>query len=77
MGIKGSIPDEIDRLLGPEMDFVPAHPMAGREGKGYGQSTSRIFEGANFIVIKRKENRPGKCSLASCNRTSDWLRPGC
>lgn len=33
MGIKGSIPDEIDRLLGPEMDFVPAHPMAGREGK--------------------------------------------
>lgn len=58
MGIKGSIPDEIDRLLGPEMDFVPAHPMAGREGKGYGQSTSRIFEGANFIVIKRKENRP-------------------
>ncbi len=34
MGIKGSIPDQIDALLGPEMDFVSTHPMAGREGKG-------------------------------------------
>ncbi len=58
MGIKGDTPDRIDELLGPRMDFVPAHPMAGREGKGYGQSTSRIFEGANFIIIKRPHNRP-------------------
>ena len=58
MGIKGDIPDHVDALLGPDMDFVPSHPMAGREGKGYGQSTSKIFEGANFIIIKRANNRP-------------------
>lgn len=58
MGIKGDIPDQIDALLGPAMDFVPSHPMAGREGKGYGQSTSKIFEGANFIIIKRENNQP-------------------
>lgn len=58
MGIKGSIPDQIDALLGPEMDFVSTHPMAGREGKGYSQSTSQIFQGANFILIKRDSNRP-------------------
>lgn len=58
MGIKGDIPDRVDALLGPDMDFVPSHPMAGREGKGYGQSTSKIFEGANFIIIKRDNNKP-------------------
>lgn len=58
MGIKGKIPDEIDALLGPEMDFVPTHPMAGREGKGYSQSTLQIFQNSNFILIKRPNNRP-------------------
>ena len=58
MGIKGSTPDAIDALLGPDMDFVPTHPMAGREGKGYSQSTSQIFQGANFILIKRENNKP-------------------
>lgn len=58
MGIKGDIPDKVDALLGPSMDFVPSHPMAGREGKGYGQSTSKIFEGANFIIIQRDNNQP-------------------
>ena len=57
MGIKGSIPDQVDALLGRSMDFVPTHPMAGREGKGYSQSTSQIFQGANFILI-RTNNLP-------------------
>ncbi|MCD2435132.1 prephenate dehydrogenase [Acidaminococcus sp. NSJ-142] len=58
MGIKGDLPDQVDALLGPDMDFVPTHPMAGREGKGYSQSTSLIFPGSNFIIIKRDNNRP-------------------
>ena len=58
MGIKGSIPDQVDALLGRSMDFVPTHPMAGREGKGYSQSTSQIFQGANFILIRRANNLP-------------------
>lgn len=58
MGIKGDLPDQVDALLGPNMDFVPTHPMAGREGKGYSQSTSLIFPGSNFIIIKRDNNRP-------------------
>lgn len=65
MGIKGSIPDQIDALLGPDMDFVPTHPMAGREGKGYSQSTSQIFQGANFILIKRANNK---------SEHEEWLR---
>lgn len=65
MGIKGSIPDQVDALLGLDMDFVPTHPMAGREGKGYSQSTSQIFQGANFILIKRANNKP---------EHEEWLR---
>lgn len=57
MGIKANFPEEVDALLGPEMDFVSGHPMAGREGKGYGQSAAEIFNGSNYIVIKREKNR--------------------
>ena len=58
MGIKGDVPDKIDELLGPDMDFVAAHPMAGREGKGYGQSAAEIFNGSNYIIVKRPCNKP-------------------
>lgn len=58
LGIKEDIPDKVDALLGPEMDFVSGHPMAGREGKGYGQSAAEIFNGCNYIVIKRSKNKP-------------------
>ena len=58
MGIKGDVPAKIDKLLGANMDFVAAHPMAGREGKGYGQSAAEIFNGSNYIIVKRPVNKP-------------------
>ncbi len=57
MGIKANFPQQIDSLLKPGMDFVAAHPMAGREGKGYGQSAAEIFNGSNYIIIKRDRNK--------------------
>jgi len=58
LGIKEDIPEKVDALLGKTMDFVSGHPMAGREGKGYGQSAAEIFNGCNYIVIKRSVNQP-------------------
>ncbi|MCH3915756.1 MAG: prephenate dehydrogenase [Acidaminococcaceae bacterium] len=58
MGIKGDVPEKIDKVLGPDMDFVAAHPMAGREGKGYGQSAAEIFNASNYIIVKRASNTP-------------------
>lgn len=55
-GIKGNIIEEIDGLLGADMDFVAGHPMAGREGSGFGQSAAEIFDGANYIVVPRRCN---------------------
>ena len=55
-GIKGDIIEGIDDLLGPGMDFVAGHPMAGREGSGFAQSAAEIFDGANYIVVPRPCN---------------------
>lgn len=57
-GVKSNLLEQVDALLGAGRDFVSGHPMAGREGKGYGQSAAEIFNGANYIVIKREVNQP-------------------
>ncbi len=55
-GIKGDIIEGIDELLGDGMDFVAGHPMAGREGSGFTQSSAEIFSGANYIFVPRAGN---------------------
>jgi len=57
MGIKGDLLEEVDKFLGPGHDFVAGHPMAGREGQGYGQSAAEIFNGSNYIVVSRAQNK--------------------
>lgn len=56
LGIKGEIPTKIDEILGENMEFVAAHPMAGREGNGLSQARAEIFDGANYILVPRKVN---------------------
>ena len=36
------------------VDYVPAHPMAGREGFGYDMSRADIFDCANYIIVPNK-----------------------
>ncbi len=44
-GIKGDTARIIRSLLTDTMDFVPCHPMAGREGRGYGMARHyRMFK---------------------------------
>ena len=62
-GIKGHTADAINAILGPHMDFVPGHPMAGREGKGFGQSDAAIFDKANYIVVPQPGNEPAHIQL--------------
>lgn len=50
-GIKGQTAQTITNLLPASMDFVPGHPMAGREGSGYAMSQAEIFDGANYILV--------------------------
>ena len=55
-GVKGSLVPRIQDLLGGEVEFVPAHPMAGREVSGVENSDRRIFDGANFIITPTGRN---------------------
>jgi prephenate dehydrogenase len=57
-GIKRSIVYRIQNMLRPDVEFVAAHPMAGREVSGVENSTDRMFVGANYIVTPTEKNTP-------------------
>lgn len=57
-GVKRSIVYQIQGMLRPDVEFVPAHPMAGREVSGVENSTDRMFIGANYIVTPTEKNTP-------------------
>jgi prephenate dehydrogenase len=57
-GIKRSIVYRIQNMLRPDIEFVAAHPMAGREVSGVENSTDRMFVGANYIVTPTEKNTP-------------------
>ena len=57
-GVKRSIVYQIQDLLRSDVEFVAAHPMAGREVSGVENSTDRMFVGANYIVTPTDKNTP-------------------
>ena len=57
-GVKRSIVYQIQDMLRPDVEFVAAHPMAGREVSGVQNSTDRMFIGANYIVTPTEKNTP-------------------
>ena len=57
-GVKRSIVYQIQDMLRPDVEFVAAHPMAGREVSGVENSSDRMFVGANYIVTPTKNNTP-------------------
>ena len=57
-GVKRSIVYRIQDMLRPDVEFIAAHPMAGREVSGVENSTDRMFIGANYIVTPTEKNTP-------------------
>ena len=55
-GVKRSIVYRIQDMLRPDVEFVAAHPMAGREVSGVENSTDKLFFGANYIVTPTEKN---------------------
>lgn len=55
-GRKGSLPYEAQQLVPEGAEFISGHPMAGRQGSGYGMSQAEIFDGANYIVVPTDSN---------------------
>lgn len=57
-GVKGCIVYDIQDILHPDVEYIAAHPMAGREVSGVENSTPEMFIGANYIVTPTKKNTP-------------------
>ena len=57
-GVKRSSVNQIQEMLRGDVEFVAAHPMAGREVSGVENSTDKMFVGANYIVTPTEKNTP-------------------
>ena len=55
-GVKSCIVYDIQSMLRDDVEYVPAHPMAGREVYGVENADDNIFRGANFIVAPTGKN---------------------
>lgn len=62
-GVKGCIVGKIQDILRDDVEFIAAHPMAGREVCGVQNSTDAIFKGANYIVVPTEKNTMGAIEL--------------
>lgn len=50
-GLKHMMMEEILKDLREDIHFIGGHPMAGREGQGFGVSTADIFKDANYLLV--------------------------
>lgn len=57
-GVKSSVVYDIQSVLRDDVEFIPAHPMAGREVYGVENSDDRMFHDANYIVTPTEKNTP-------------------
>ncbi len=55
-GVKTSVVYEVQSMLRDDVEFIPAHPMAGRERSGVEFSDDSVFHGANYIVTPTDKN---------------------
>lgn len=57
-GVKGCIVEKVQDMLPSGVEFIAAHPMAGREVCGVRNADDSIFHSANYIVVPTNRNTP-------------------
>lgn len=57
-GVKCPIVYDIQQMLRSDVEFVGAHPMAGKEVYGVQNADKTIFRNANYIVTPTEKNTP-------------------
>lgn len=57
-GVKSGVVERAQAILPAGMEFVGAHPMAGREVSGVQNARPDLFCGANYIVTPTEKNTP-------------------
>lgn len=70
-GVKGCVVYDLQAMLRPDVEFIAAHPMAGRETLGVRNADDSIFRGANYIVTPTEKNTPG--AIEACEQLGRML----
>jgi prephenate dehydrogenase len=70
-GVKVSVVNKVQSILRPDVEFISAHPMAGREQSGVEFSDPRVFRGANYIVTPTEKN--SREAVDICKRLGEVL----
>ena len=70
-GVKTAIIGRIQEMIPDGVEFIAAHPMAGREVYGVENSDDGIFRGANYIVTPTERNTPD--AIALCRSLGETL----
>ncbi len=74
-GVKTCVVYEAQAMLRDDVEYIPAHPMAGREVLGVENSDPHIFRGANYIVTPTEKNTPAAIELCEeLGRTLGFAR---
>lgn len=69
-GIKGDFVRRIQGMLRDDVEYIPAHPMCGKEVSGVQNADDTIFIGANYIVTPTEKNTPQAIELC---RDLGWI----
>jgi len=70
-GVKVSVVYKVQEMLRGDLEFIGAHPMAGREVYGVENADCRIFSGANYIVTPTGANTPE--AIETCRQIGEVL----
>ena len=70
-GIKGCVVYRIQDMLRDDIEYIAAHPMAGRESSGIEFADGSIFDDANYIVTPTEANT--EKAIAMCKALGETL----
>ena len=70
-GVKGNVVERVQSMLRPDVEFISAHPMAGRERSGVQFSDPAVFKGANYIITPTERN--SEEAIALCRMLGEEL----
>ena len=62
-GVKVEVVRPVQSILREDVEFISAHPMAGRERSGVEFADPAVFRGANYIVTPTEKNTPEAIEL--------------
>ena len=70
-GVKSTVVYKVQDFLRDDVEFISAHPMAGRERSGVEFSDPSVFRGANYIITPTEKNT--KEAIELCREIGESL----